>query len=448
MTFKILEYVMLLCYKDFFNTSDLQFAFKENASTTQCTWVAKEVISYYTENDSKVYSCLLDCSKAFDKVKHSQLFKKLKERNLPAIVIRLIMYMYMNGSMRIRWGNATSEYFTASNGVKQGSVLSPILFSVYIDELLLKLKKKKDGCWIGTYYYGGLCFADDLKLLAPSITGLQSMLNTCNDFADENGLDFNATKTLCITYHTKGHPKGPVKQHCVKLGDVLLKWYSEVKHLGHKLDCCNSSTGCMRVRRGQFIGVVNQIHTEFSFARPECKCRMLKLYGCSFYGSPLWDLYKSEIDSLYTSWNIAMRTLCDLPYRTHTRYLDSISGLVHIKHILKCRFIKFMSGIINGDNSHLKYVFRAYTLGNCLSPSGLNIERIRCEYGISYAELLNGNRSILTSMYQQYNCKSSLNDEDWIVSVILELLDCKHGAGTCGLSHQQVCEMLESLCIE
>ncbi len=54
--------------------SNLPFAFKDNSSTTQCTWLSKEVIAH---KGSDVYSCLLDCSKAFDKVKHSDLFDRL-----------------------------------------------------------------------------------------------------------------------------------------------------------------------------------------------------------------------------------------------------------------------------------------------------------------------------------------------------------------------------------
>ncbi len=137
MSFKILEYVLLLKYHVYLSTANLQFAFKENLSSTQCTWLSKEVIAHYNNMGSDVYSCILDCSKAFDKVKHSGLFDRLFKQKVPPLITRLIMHMYMNGSMCIRWGDATSEYFTASYlAIKQGSVLSTILFSIYIDKLI------------------------------------------------------------------------------------------------------------------------------------------------------------------------------------------------------------------------------------------------------------------------------------------------------------------------
>ncbi len=107
---------------------------------------------------------------------------------------------------------------------------------------------------------------------------IQSMLNVCNNFAEENGLHFNAIKTVFIKYHSTCHPQVPVKQFSVSLGGTKLKWFDCIKHLGHKLNCCLKSTHCIKYHRGQFIGVVNQIQTEFSFAHPECKCQMLDLW--------------------------------------------------------------------------------------------------------------------------------------------------------------------------
>ena len=90
---------------------------------------------------SSVYCCLLDFSKAFDKVNFDALFKKLKDRNFPAVALRLLIYMYRNQSCFIRWNSMGSETFSVKNGVCQGAILSPSLFCVYLDSLLLKLRE-------------------------------------------------------------------------------------------------------------------------------------------------------------------------------------------------------------------------------------------------------------------------------------------------------------------
>ena len=93
-----------------------------------CTWMVSETIDYYSRNGSDVYMCAMDMSKAFDRVKHSTLFKKLLQRGLPAIYIRLLLVMYRTQLANVRWNAEYSETFHLLNGVKQGSVLSAILF--------------------------------------------------------------------------------------------------------------------------------------------------------------------------------------------------------------------------------------------------------------------------------------------------------------------------------
>ena len=81
------------------------------------------------------YFCLLllDASKAFDKVSFEMLFELLLKINVCPRTIKLLLYMYVNQKCYIKWANELSEPFTVANGVKQGAVISPLLFSIYID---------------------------------------------------------------------------------------------------------------------------------------------------------------------------------------------------------------------------------------------------------------------------------------------------------------------------
>ena len=129
---KITDYIFLDKHSDILKTSNLQFAFKEEHSTTMCTSVIKEVISYYNSRDSNVYACCLDASKAFDRLNHGKLFKLLVERGLPAVVIRFLIDSYTRQVTFIKWNSEKSSAIPMLNGVKQGGVLSPLLFRIYI----------------------------------------------------------------------------------------------------------------------------------------------------------------------------------------------------------------------------------------------------------------------------------------------------------------------------
>ncbi len=77
------------------------------------------------------------------------------------LVLRLLLYMYIHQKLQVKWSDHIGNMFSVSNGVKQGSVLSPILFSIYVDGLLTTLNKKGVGCHMGNYFIGCLAYADD-----------------------------------------------------------------------------------------------------------------------------------------------------------------------------------------------------------------------------------------------------------------------------------------------
>ena len=111
-----------------------------------------EVASYYLRRGTPCIITLLDCTKAFDKCKFDILFQKLLERKLPAVVVRVLIFVYEEQTAWVKWGKVRSRTFGIVNGTRQGSVLSPALFSVYMDDLIVKLRKAGVGCHLGGVY--------------------------------------------------------------------------------------------------------------------------------------------------------------------------------------------------------------------------------------------------------------------------------------------------------
>ena len=154
---KVLERCILMQYSKHFATSDLQFGFKPGFSTDLCSGVLKNVVSTYIYKGSPVYSCFLDASKAFDRVDHSVLLRLLLKRNLPPIILRFLFSWYQMQFLSIRWNATLFTKFGVSNGVRQSGVVSSILFTVYIDELLSRLSDQLGvGCYTGYHFAGSL----------------------------------------------------------------------------------------------------------------------------------------------------------------------------------------------------------------------------------------------------------------------------------------------------
>ena len=173
---KLFDNVILLLWGHLLSSDSLQFGYKCGTSTTQCSWLVREVADYFVQRGTPVIGVTLDCSKAFDKCLFDKLFEKLLDRHIRPIVIRALIYVYEEQEGCVKLLQNKSDPFRIKNGTRQGSVLSPALFSVYIDGLLHDLRQLGLGCHIGGWWYGAACFADDLFLLAPSRAAAVKML--------------------------------------------------------------------------------------------------------------------------------------------------------------------------------------------------------------------------------------------------------------------------------
>ena len=177
------------------STSDHQFGFKRGTGTDMCIFLLKQIIFSYLQQGSPIFSIFLDASKAFERVFHELLFRKLLLRDVSPCFIRLLQYWYRQQQMRVRWGSQLSQSFGVSNGVRQWGKLSPYLFAVYIDQLSKDINRISAGCYIGNTLVNHIIYADDICCFSSSVAGLQDLLDVCDRFSYKNGIVFNSNKS-------------------------------------------------------------------------------------------------------------------------------------------------------------------------------------------------------------------------------------------------------------
>ena len=144
---KLFEHLLKSVFFDCLSTSDYQFGFKRNSSTVHALHCLKQTVNFYVNNGSRVFCCFLDASKAFDRVVHAGLYLKLMDKNVPLAFLDIIISWYGGLLCRVRWGDQYSDWFLVTAGVRQGGVLSPDLYSIYVDDLISKLKLTLKGCY-------------------------------------------------------------------------------------------------------------------------------------------------------------------------------------------------------------------------------------------------------------------------------------------------------------
>ena len=176
---KLFEFILLARIKPYINISENQFGFREGVGIDTCIYSLKESIIRLDNLGTNSFVCLLDATKAFDRINHDRLFSKLSDRGLPKYLIRVIQFWYSNQSMYVKWGSHQSSLFMCSNGIKQGGVLSPLLFNVYFDELSTRLGEINVGPVIGPSRINHFLYADDLALFAITPRGLQKLIDVC-----------------------------------------------------------------------------------------------------------------------------------------------------------------------------------------------------------------------------------------------------------------------------
>ena len=104
------------------------------------------------------------------------------------------------GCMHIRWGNTFSTSFCVANDVKQGGIISPVLFNVCMDDLSCVLNRFNIGGRIGGEIVHHLSYADDLCLICLSSAGIHKLLNVCSNYATEHSLSYNANKSHSLCF--------------------------------------------------------------------------------------------------------------------------------------------------------------------------------------------------------------------------------------------------------
>ena len=101
---KMIDWIVIILGGKALGLSELQFAYQTNCSTTQCTWAALETIDYFLKRGSEVFTIATNMSKAFDLTLHTKMFLKMFKAKLAPILVRLLIYMYIEIKKLIFYG--------------------------------------------------------------------------------------------------------------------------------------------------------------------------------------------------------------------------------------------------------------------------------------------------------------------------------------------------------
>ena len=226
---KVFEHCILNKYGTFLISSDNQFGFKKHSSCSSAIYTLRNVVDYFTTRNSTVNICSLDLSKAFDKMNHLALYLKLMDRNVPLKLLCLIEFWFANAQTCVQWESFHSVFFTLQCGVRQGGVLSPYLFALYIDTVICSVIRHNVGCCIKQANFSILVYADDILLLSPTVSVLQTLLTICEQELIAIGMHINSSKSYCLWIGREFQ----LNPRCiVTLNGAEISWAARIRYLG------------------------------------------------------------------------------------------------------------------------------------------------------------------------------------------------------------------------
>ena len=190
---------------------------------------------YINQNNEKIFACFVDFKKAFDSVWHEGLYLKLLESGVGGRFYDLIKDLYSNTRCAVKVSDHRTPFFSYNRGVRQGCVLSPLLFNLYINEIPNLFEKINSDPFLlpnGTKL-NSLLYADDLVILSRSKSGLQNCLNSLNVWSNKWLMNINLKKTKVMILQK--HNSKSQKQLDFFLGDKRIEITNQYTYLGLKL---------------------------------------------------------------------------------------------------------------------------------------------------------------------------------------------------------------------
>ena len=145
------------------------------------------------EFQKNIYFCFIDYAKALDYVDHHKLWKILKEMGIPDHLTCPLRNLYSCQEATVRTGHGATHWFQTGKGVRQGCILSPCLFKLYAEYIMIDdgLEEEQAGIKIARRNINNLRYADDTTLMAESEEELKSLLMKVKEESEKFGLKLN-----------------------------------------------------------------------------------------------------------------------------------------------------------------------------------------------------------------------------------------------------------------
>ncbi|GFN76223.1 endonuclease-reverse transcriptase [Plakobranchus ocellatus] len=329
---------------------DTQCGFVEGKGTINAVYMLRMIIERALEMQKDIYLCFIDYTKAFDRVKHWEMIKQLKQLHVDGKDLRIIKNIYWQQIAAVRIENEISPFQMIKRGVRQGCVLSLDLFNLYSETILRNLDEYP-GIRIGGRMINNLRYADDTVLIAENKEDLQKVIDIAATESKRMVLELNSKKTEVMVINRR-----PNLNADLFVDGTKLKQRDSFKYLGTIITQDGKSHTEIKAR-------IAQAKTNFQRMKPlltnnkitittrkralQCYIEPILMYGCE-----AWTITKEIQKKIEAAEMWFFRRMLRVPWtarKTNEEVLKETESTRSLMNRIRRRQAKFVGHIMRRE---------------------------------------------------------------------------------------------------
>lgn len=347
---------------------DTQFGFRKATGTREALFCIQVLFQRCRDMNCDIHACFIDYQKAFDRVKHDKLIEIMKKIGIDNKDLQIIKNLYWNQKAQIRHKGELSDEIEIQRGVRQGCVLSPLLFNIYSEEIFNKtLYDSTKGILVNGIRINNIRFADDAVVFADSLEDLQSMMNDLSMHSLEYGIEINITKTKYMVIS-----KNPPQPGMLTINNKIIEKVETTTYLGSTVRENWDHSVEIRCRiekaRSTFIRMSGLFKCHFLNLPTRVRLLRCYVFPVLLYGAETWTVTEAASKRLDAFEMWLYRRILRIPWTAHVtnkNVLQRLNKEMEIMTTIKARKLEYLGHIMRNKERYglLQLVLQGKVMG-------------------------------------------------------------------------------------